>query len=448
MSDKESPKPGAEIAIREALTRTLLKGDDALPTSFSRRTGQTLMALLRGARLVRRERKRAKRGDEAPIDVEAMTRIVSALGQLKGLAMKMGQMMSYLDVAMPEELQAALSTLQTHAQPMPLDRVRTIISEDLGPGAHALLSRMSELPIAAASIGQVHTARLPDGKAVAVKVRYPEVEQAIVSDFGAARVSARIQAILFPNARIQEFIDEMRTRFLEECDYEHEAAAQRRFRDLFAEHETIVIPAVFEDYCSRRVLTTEYIDGAHFDEHLSTDPSQEQRDRVGEALFEFYIGTLFRHGLYNCDPHPGNYLFLRDGRLAILDYGCTRVFDREFVDGLARLTLAVHADDPRQLHRAFVDVGLVREGRRYDFDVARSLARGFYGPLLADKAQRIDLGEEDFSGIFRKKMQLLKLSLPGEFMFLLRIRYGLMSVLARLGARANWYRLERRYVGV
>ena len=258
----------------------------------------------------------------------------------------------------------------------------------------------------------------------------------------------RIQALLFPNARIDEFIDEMRTRFLEECDYEHEAAAQRRFRALLAGHETMVVPAVFEAYCGRRVLTTEFVDGVGFDAFLATDPSQAERDRVGQALFEFYIGMLFRHGLYNCDPHPGNYLFLpgESTRVAMLDYGCTRQFEPQVVRGLARLTLAVHADDGAELHRAFVAIGLVRDGQRYDFDVARGLVRGFYGPLLRDAVQRIDLGQEDLGSIFRKKMQMLKLSLPGEFMFLLRIRFGLMSVLGRLGARANWYRLERGYV--
>jgi len=432
--------------IREAITEALMSSDEALPTSFTGRTGRTLLAVLRGARVVRRERKRAKRGEAPAVDVEALVKVVSALGRLKGLAMKMGQMASYLDMAMPEELQAALSALQTHAQPMPFARVAELVGEDLGARATALLDSMTETPIAAASIGQVHAARLPDGTPVAVKVRYPEVDRAIAGDFGAARIGTRVQSLLFPNARIQELVDEMRSRFLEECDYEHEAAAQRRFGDLFAGHATLVVPAVFEKYCARRVLTTRYMDGARFDDFVRTDPPQALRDRVGEALFEFYIGTLFRHGLYNCDPHPGNYLFLPDGRVAMLDYGCTRLFERDTVEALARLTLAVHADDPRQLHRAFVDVGLVREGRRYDFDVARALARGFYGPLLHDRVQRIDLGQEDFAGIFRKKMQLLKLSLPGELMFLLRIRYGLMSVLGRLGARANWYRLERRYV--
>lgn len=444
MSRDDDPRdPGA---IRATITTALLGADEQLPTSATRRTGRALMAVLRGARAVRREQKRARKGTPPDLDLESVARIVGALGQLKGLAMKMGQMMSYLDMALPPELQAALSALQTHAPPMPLERVEHIVREDLGPRADALLAGLEPTPIAAASIGQVHRARLPGGAVAAVKVRYPEVDQAIASDFGAARIGTRIQALLFPNARIEEFVDEMRTRLLEECDYEHEAAAQRAFRALFDDHPTILVPAVFDDHCGQRVLTTEYIDARRFDAYLADDPPQAERDRVGEALFEFYIGTLFRHGLYNCDPHPGNYLFLADGRIAMLDYGCTRKFEPEFLAGLAQLTRAVHADDERKLHRAFLAVGIVREGMRYDFDAARALARGFHGPLLHDEVQHITLRDGDFGEIYRKKMQLLKLSLPGEFLFLLRIRYGLMSVLARLGARANWYRLERRYV--
>lgn len=441
-------KRDRERVIQE-LKDHLLGGDEEMPTSSVGRIGRTALAALRSARAIRKQQKRAQRGDLDPSsEMEAMVKLVTSIGKLKGIAMKMGQIMSYIDIALPEEFQSALSVLQTHAQPMPFARVSEIVEADLGQLAGELMAQMEERPLAAASIGQVHAARLPDGTEVAVKVRYPEIDRAIANDFGAASFGSRMATLFYPNARVDEFISEARQRFLEECDYELEADRQQRFAQLFAEHRLISVPRVHPRYCSRSVLTTTLVHGQSFEEFLHSDPSQQERDRIGEALFEFYIGTLFCHGLYNCDPHPGNYLFLCDGRVAMLDYGCTRQFEPAFVDKLAGLTLAVHDDDQQSLHRAFVDIGLVSEDRDYDFDTARGLVRGFYGPMLRDEHQPVDLGEiRDMRGIYRAKKELLKLSLPGEFLFLFRIRFGLMSVLARLGARANWYRLERRYVG-
>ena len=209
----------------------------------------------------------------------------------------------------------------------------------------------------------------------------------------------------------------------------------------------ITVPAVHETWCSGRVLTTSWLDGARFDDFLAADPEQEVRDRVGEALFGFYVGSLFEHGLYNCDPHPGNYVFLADGRIGVLDYGCTREFEPAFVANLAQLTRSVHSDDRDELHAAFVALGMVSENKKYDFDTARRLVRSFYGPMLRDEVQQVELGEAlRMRDIARSKRQLLKLQLPGEFLFLFRIRFGLLSVLEKLGARANWYRLERQWV--
>jgi predicted unusual protein kinase regulating ubiquinone biosynthesis (AarF/ABC1/UbiB family) len=180
-----------------------------------------------------------------------------------------------------------------------------------------------------------------------------------------------------------------------------------------------------------------------FEPFLAADPSAADRDRIGAALLEFYVGTLYRHGLYNCDPHPGNYLFLPDGRVAMLDYGCTRSFDREFVRRLAALTQAVQSDDPPALRRAFESLGMVRKG--FDFDDARDLIRSFYGPMLKDATGPMSADDtQPLGDLFKSKRRLMKLTLPAEFLFLFRIRFGLMSILGRLGARANWYRLERQ----
>jgi predicted unusual protein kinase regulating ubiquinone biosynthesis (AarF/ABC1/UbiB family) len=402
--------------------------------------------MLRGGRLMLGGGKPGAEG-ESPLDVETLAKVVGSLGELKGIAMKVGQIMSYIDVALPEELRSALSVLQTHSPPMPAERVRGILQAELGERAPELLSSLEDTPIAAASIGQVHRARLAEGTRVAVKVQYPEVERAIAADFGPAALGSHLAALFSPGARIDSLVREARERFLEECDYLHEARSQQRFAELFASHPVLRVPPVHLQLCTRRVLTTTLMEGEGLEAFLARNPTQPARDRIGEALFEFYVGALFRHRLYNCDPHPGNYLFQPEGTVVMLDYGCTREFEPAFVSRLAALTRAVHRDTREALHAAFLGLGMVREGQRYDFETARGLVRAFYGPMLRDEAQAIDLGEaRGMRQVLESKRNLLKLTLPGEFLFLFRIRFGLMSVLAQLGARANWYRLEETYV--
>ena len=430
-------------SLRDEIRARLLAGQRKIPTSSLLRLGKLATTAMRAGHYVLGHDAAA----DEDVDVDALARIVATAGELKGIAMKAGQLMSYTDVALPEAMRQALSTLQTHAQPMTFDQVSEIVRQELGDRAGALLEAMDREVAAAASIGQVHRARLPDGTPVAVKVQYPGIERAIEADFGPSAVPSTITAVFYPGARIKDFIDEARRRFLEECDYLHEARIQARFAELYAGDPTVVIPAVHPPYCSRRVFVSSWVDGAGFEEFLARDPDQATRDRVGEALFEFYVGSLFRRGLYNCDPHPGNYLFVDDGRIAMLDYGCTRVFEPEFVAKLAALTRAVHADDPARLRGALVDLGIVREGKQYDFATARDLIRAFYGPMLQDRVQRIDLGSGmGFRHMAERKREMLKLRLPGEFLFLFRIRFGLMSVLARLGACQNWHRLEQSYL--
>jgi predicted unusual protein kinase regulating ubiquinone biosynthesis (AarF/ABC1/UbiB family) len=437
----------ANDSLKAALLERLLGTSARLPTSTLGRFGRTASAALRSGRLLLGAERRAREG-EFPLDLEAMAKVVGALGELKGIAMKVGQIMSYVDVALPEELRTALSVLQTHSPPMPTERVRALLRSELGESAAELLAHLEDTPLAAASIGQVHRARLADGTPVAVKVQYPEIEKAIQADFAPAAVGGVMASLFSPGAKVDAFLREARERFLEECNYLHEAHAQQRFAELFAAHPVLRIPAVHTRLCSRRVLTTTFMEGEGLEAFLAREPAQAVRDRLGEALFEFYVGALFRHRLYNCDPHPGNYLFQPGGTVVLLDYGCTREFEPAFVGKLAQLTRAVHRDTRETLHAAFVSLGMVREGQRYDFETARGLVRAFYGPMLRDEVRTIDLGEaRGMRQLIESKRHLMQLALPGEFLFLFRIRFGLMSVLARLGARANWYRLEEAYVG-
>jgi ribosomal protein L7/L12 len=283
---------------------------------------------------------------------------------------------------------------------------------------------------------------LPDGTPVAVKVRYPKIEEAVANDFGPAAVGGALATLFYPNASFASFVRAARARFLTECDYRREAGVMRRFAELYADHPILTVPAVHGDYSSRSVLTTTWVDGVHLDEYLASDPDQADRDFAGTALFELYVGTLFRHGIYNCDPHPGNYLFCDDGRVAVLDFGCSCELDAEWLESLAGLTRAVQDDDAALLHDALVELGIVRQGQAYDPWTARRLTRAFYGPMLRDETLTLEPG---LAAEVRElsRANLKQLNLPGEFLFLLRVRSGLAAVLAKMRARANWYRLDR-----
>ncbi|MBN2714443.1 MAG: AarF/ABC1/UbiB kinase family protein, partial [Deltaproteobacteria bacterium] len=345
-----------------------------------------------------------------------------------------------------DELKDALSVLQTFAQPMPLDEVVETVKTELGEKADVLLLQFDREPVSAASIGQVHRARVGQTE-VAVKIQYPDVKKAIEADFGPASAGTKLGSLFYPTGNVDGYVKEAKARFLEECDYIHEAHCQMEFASIYRGHPVLFVPRVFPDFCTRRILTTEWVNGMSFDAFLETNPTQEARNRLGEALFEFYLGSLFRHCMYNCDPHPGNYLFCEDGRIAMLDHGCTRQFEPSFVAALAHLTRAVHGDTKSQIHDALLRLNIVRVDGDYDYEVIRSFLRSFFGPMLTDAVTAVEFSNTiAIKEMFAKKQQLMKFALPGEFTFLFRIRFGAMSVLSRLGTEANWYRLEKKYV--
>lgn len=384
------------------------------------------------------------RGGEAGLghlSPEALGRIVESLGELKGVAMKVGQLLSYVDPSLSPEARRMLSVLQVMSQPTGFDQILRTLREDLGARGRTLTDRLDPKPVASASVGQVHRSSLDDGTPVAVKVRHPGVEEAIRADFKTAAIGTLFARLTAPGMNLDEVLAEAKARFLEECDYALEARRQIRFAQLYAAHPFITIPAVHPGVCSARVLTSTWYDGMGLDAFLEAAPFQAERVRASRALYEFYVGTLYRHGLFNADPHPGNLCFSPDGKVTIFDHGCVREFDRDFVAGLVRLSAAVQRDDASATQAALSAVGMFNPSQ--DFDLTRSLLRGFYAPLLASGRQKLT-SEHAISirQVARMKKSLLRLRLPGKLAFLFRIRIGLHAVLARIGARLDWQELE------
>lgn len=388
-----------------------------------------------------------ERGADAALslrDVRRVEALVTRLGELKGLPMKFGQIMSYLEVEMPDEMRELLALLQTQSPATPFDKVEAVIREDLGARAGVLLESLEREPVSIASIGQVHRGRLPDGTPAAVKVRHPDIEEAIRSDFRAATMGTGFAGLVMPGmgATARDFVDELRTRLLEECDYALEADRQERFASLYEGHPEVVVPAVHRDWCGPRVLTASWEEGQDF-ETFRTRAGQPERDRAGATLFDFYIGTLYRHDVFHADPHPGNYHF-RDGRVVVFDYGCVRVFGPGVTRAFVRLANAVRDDDRRSVCDALRGLGARPSENDAAYDHLRRLLRSFFRPMLEEGRRRID-GRIiiDMNEIMRDKLAVARLRLPGRLMFLFRIRFGLYSVLSRLGAVCDWAALER-----
>lgn len=377
---------------------------------------------------------------------EALAQLVESFGKLKGIAMKVGQILSYVDGSLDPEARQLLAVLQRYSQPTPFAQIEQTIQEDLGARSQALLARLERQPVAAASIGQVHRAVLENGTRVAVKVRHPGIDTAIRADFKAAAIGKVLARGFAPGLDVAEIIDEAQARFLEECDYALEARRQARFVELFAGHESIAIPEVHLDWSGPRVLTTKWCEGVTFDDFLQSQPASEARERAARSLYEFYVGTLYRHGLFNADPHPGNLLFSPKGNVTILDHGCVREFDHETVAGLIRLSRAVRADDERRIQAALSAIGMPRPSA--DFDVTRGLLRGFFAPLLTPGRHAIPTDRAVAMGeTVKLKRKLMKMRLPGKLMFLFRIRFGLYAVLSRIGPELDWAALEDELAG-
>lgn len=391
----------------------------------------------------------SRRGADAVLtegDFRHMEALVSRLGELKGLPMKLGQIMSYLELDLPEDARQFLSLLQTQSPATPFDRVQAILRADLGPRGEELLTTLERAPASVASIGQVYRGRLPDGTPVAVKVQHPDIEAAIRSDFRAAEVGTGVVGGILPGmgATARDFVTELEARLLEECNYLLEAQRQQLFASFYAGHPVIVVPDVHLDWCSPRVLVTSWQSGQDF-ETFRTRASQEERDSAGAALFDFYIGTLYRRGVFHADPHPGNYQFREDGRVVVFDYGCVRVFEPEVARAFVTLSHAVRADDRAQVCAALRGLGAAPSSDDAAYAHLRRLLQSFFGPMLLPGPRRLD-GRivVDIGQVTRDKLALARLRLPGRLMFLFRIRFGLYAVLSRLGSVCDWAAMERR----
>ncbi len=371
--------------------------------------------------------------------------VTEELGQMKGALMKLGQMASYLDDALPEPLRAALATLQNNAPPMSAELAEAVITEELGSNPSELFVEWDPVPIAAASIGQVHRAIVIDDltgkeRAVAVKVQYPGVDTAIAADLKNANILGTILKQGFGGLDPTDMVEEIKERLTEELDYTREARNQQRFADFYRGHPTISVPAVVPEFCSSRVLTTELVSGHTWSEILTWD--QHERDAIAETMFRFVFRSLYTMRSFNGDPHPGNYLFHRDGRVTFLDFGLVKEFSVDEMttfETMVRLAAVDH--DVPGFRSVLESAGMLKDDAPVDTaDVGTYFSR-FYEPISARR--EITWTPEYASEIVRHTFDRSSpisqyATVPRAFVFIQRINLGLYALLGDLNATGNY----------
>ena len=384
--------------------------------------------------------------------LKSAEQLVKVLGNMRGAAMKVGQTLSAVDLGLvPEEIrpqfQEILAQLQTDAEPVPWKSVEKVLTDELGEPIGSAFEEFDREPIAAASIGQVHRAVIGDGREVAVKVQYPGIAEAIHADMQNLRLSLKLLNVIAPGIDTGPIAEEIRERIGEELDYELEAQNHRSMARAYRGHPFIVVPDVVTSLCSERVIVSELVNGERF--ASARQYAQLERNRIGEILIRFYINGPMRHRLLNGDPHPGNSLFLDDGRVAFLDFGFFKTLSREEVAQLMASTRATYTGDAQALFDVISGLGALPPDPRLA-DPFLENYQAIFGWLLVDEEVAVD-GAVTGAMMraytnMRGREEFESLTLPAEHFVLMRAVMLLIGLLGQLQATGRWLDVAREWL--
>jgi predicted unusual protein kinase regulating ubiquinone biosynthesis (AarF/ABC1/UbiB family) len=381
--------------------------------------------------------------------------LVRQLGQMKGAAMKIGQVLSTVDFELipegeREEFKQRLAALRDDAPQVAFKDMRKVAEKDLGGPLAEFFERFDEQPVAAASIGQVYRARTKDGRDVAVKVQYPGVAEAVETDMRNMGLLVPFLRRMAPGLDAKALLTELRERIADELDYEIEAANQRQVARAYRGHPFVRIPAVDLELSTRRVLVTEFVEGLAFG--AIKELAEDERDRFAEIAFRFFYGLLERERIAAGDPHPGNYLLCPDGKVCFLDFGLVRRVDRDYIEGEQALARAVVSGDADGVHHWMATLGYLPDPD--DFDPERVLGQlqaagewyfttGFRRLDPDFVRQSMESGSSPRSEYFDL---MRKQTLPPQALLIRRMEGLLFAVLGELRAGADWGSLALEYI--
>ncbi|MEQ1647262.1 MAG: AarF/ABC1/UbiB kinase family protein [Hyphomicrobiaceae bacterium] len=375
--------------------------------------------------------------------------LAQALGGLKGPIMKVAQLLSTIPEALPKEYAAQLSQLQSQAPPMGPAFVKRRMVAELGPAWQQRFRSFELASSASASLGQVHKALAPDGRALAVKLQYPDMQSAVEADLTQLKVVFAIHARMDRAIDTAEILQEISARLREELNYELEARHMALYALIFAGDAGIRVPKVVSELSTKRLLSMTWLEGKPlmaFKEHPLDD-----RNAIAQAMFRAWWFPFSHYGVIHGDPHLGNYsIFEREGRPAgvnLLDYGCIRSFPVKFVGGVVDLYRGLLEGDRARVVHAYETWGF--KGLTTELiDVMNIWARFIYGPLLDDRVRAIaedvspgEYGRKEAFSVHKALKEKGPVTVPREFVFMDRAAIGLGGVFLHLNARANWFRM-------
>ena len=454
--------PGALLVASAAATvswRRHRDANDGQALSARSRTARNMQVARLGASLgaayastaARKVFASAEKREQLDYERELKTAeaVAERLGQMKGALMKLGQMASYLDEGLPEPMRAALAQLQSNAPPMSAALAAEVIERELGQPPEHIFVEWDPIPIASASIGQVHRALWLDPetgveRAVAVKVQYPGVAEAIESDLGTADLLGTILKQGFSGLDPAEMVAEIRERIVDELDYELEARNQQAFADYYRGHPYFHVPEVIAPLSTARVLTSELVSGAKWDELMTW--SAEERDLAAESIYRFVFRSLYRFRAFNGDPHPGNYLFHGGGRVTFLDFGLVKYFSPEDMATFEEMiTCAVIRPDLARYRQIVESAGMLAPNAPVDTDEVGRYFWRFYEPVRV--SQTMTWTPEYSSAIVRHTFDRTSpiaqyATVPRAFVFIQRINLGLYALMGQLRATGNYRRIS------
>lgn len=378
--------------------------------------------------------------------------IADTLGELKGAVMKVGQIASQTQDFLPKEFSDALERLQKEAPPMPFEVIVAQVEAELGKPIPELFEYLQETPYAAASIGQVHRARLHDGTDVIVKVQYPGVDESCDSDLKQLRLALKLGGLLkMPKETVDQLFGEIRIRLKEELDYENEARNLKMFREFHADDPWVIIPAVIDSHSTRRVLTLELVEGDHVNQVTPARYDQDTINLIGHRIFTTMADQLFRFQCIHGDPHAGNFAYRPDGSVILYDFGCVKKLKPEIVEAYRKVLVAALDEDYQALDRHLIDLGARVENQPAVDEAYYAMWRDIL-IVPFDQDEPYDFAESELHKHVAAKTSTVFKYLdyfkpPVESIFIDRMIAGHYWMLKRLGVQAAFRDELEKYLG-
>lgn len=376
---------------------------------------------------------------------EHAAQLLQALGNMKGPLMKVGQILSTIPEALPPEYASAFQELQANAPPMGWAFVRRRMKTELGPDWQSRFETFGQEAAAAASLGQVHKATLHDGREVACKLQYPDMQSAISADLNQLKVIFSIYERYDKAIKTSYIHEELKDRLYEELDYELEARHCALYRHMLRDEAHVHVPEVIPELSTGRLLTATWLEGNRIMGYL--DAPIEQRNRIALNLFRAWYVPLYYYGIIHGDPHLGNYAVReKNDSVNLLDFGCVRKFPAAFVGGVIDLYRALQEDDEARAVHAYETWGFGKLSKE-QIETLNMWAQFLYAPVLEDKVRTIGetsngvYGRETAEKVHKRLREVGGVTVPREFVFMDRAALGLGSVFIHLQAEINWHNL-------